>query len=123
MNGFVSMFSLRQFWSKTNDPLDQNEFFKPFLHKANEAILSGELPTAIAFLNRAVQMAPDRLELIVKRAQVFQYGLLDYSAALKDYRMVLNELERCPSPALESACKSGIRDMMELEMSTAGVGR
>ena len=120
MNGLVSMFSLKHLIFGPVEHLEQEEFFKPFLHKANEAIRSGELPTAIAFLNRAIQMAPNRLELFVKRAQVLQYGLYDYSSALKDYRLVLNRLERKPCFEIESACKRGIKDMMEQEMSVAG---
>lgn len=116
------MISLRHLFFGPGEPMVQDNFSKPFVHKANEAIRSGELPTAMAYLNRAIQIAPNRLELFVKRAQVLQYGLFDYSAALRDYRYVLNELELHPSLSAESACKNGMKDMMESEMSAVGVG-
>lgn len=80
-----------------------------------DALREGDCHKAIAFLNRAISFAPQRLDLIVKRAQIRQYGLIDYARALSDYRRILSELDQHPEPELEAACRQGIRDMVNDE--------
>lgn len=92
--------------------LCQDEMVKPFWEGAKKAILLQDLPKAIAYLNRGIKVAPDQLELYLQRGQVFQYGLNNFSEALKDYRFILRRLESEPGHALVAKAREAMRDMM-----------
>ncbi|CAM2008579.1 tetratricopeptide repeat protein [Acanthopleuribacter pedis] len=92
--------------------LCQEDLVKPFCLKAKQAILAEDLPKAIAYLDCGIRVAPNRLNLYLQRAQIFQYGLDNYSRALEDYRYILRELETQPDARLEAQCRRAMRDMM-----------
>lgn len=96
-------------------PVAPAELTKPFLKKAHEALRNQELNKAIAYLNRGLELVPDDLNLHLQRAQVFQYGLGNYSKALEGYRFILLKIESQPDADLEEKCKAGMRDMMDQE--------
>ncbi len=98
--------------------LGQEDMVKPFCLKAKQAILAEDLPKAIAYLDCGIRVAPERLNLYLQRAQIFQYGLDNYSRALEDYRHILRELESRPNSELEAKCRHAMRDMMEGTHST-----
>ncbi len=93
-------------------PLCPDDMVKPYCEGAKKAILLDDLPKAIAYLNRGIEIAPDNLELYLQRGQVFQYGLSNFSEALKDYRFILQRLESQPGHALIAKCKQAMSDMM-----------
>ncbi|QTD52939.1 tetratricopeptide repeat protein [Sulfidibacter corallicola] len=97
---------------RRNPDLRQEDLVKPFCLKAKQAILEEDLPKAIAYLNCGIKLAPERLNLYLQRAQIFQYGLDNYSRALEDYRFILRKLESSPDSAMEAKCKQAMRDMM-----------
>jgi hypothetical protein len=79
-----------------------------------------DLARALAYLDRALEVAPGLLDLYLERAQILQYGLNDCGGALKDYRHVLRELEGEPDESLSEKCRQGIRDMMALDETSLG---
>jgi len=85
----------------------------PYRIKAREALLRHDLPRALAFLDRGIQVAPTLLDLYLQRAQIFQYGLNNFARALTDYRHILRVLETRPDQRLAKQCRKGMRDMME----------
>jgi len=97
---------------KRNKTLAVHDMVKPYFFKAREAILAHELPLAIAYLDQAVKLAPDCLELYLQRAQIQQYGLENCAEALSDYRFILRELEARPDEQLAGQCRRGMKDMM-----------
>ena len=72
--------------------LSSDDLIRPFSQRIKQALLEDNLHTAVAFLTKAIEIAPERLDLVLMRAQVLQYGLSNFSSALKDYRYVLSEL-------------------------------
>ena len=88
----------------------QKELVRPFRLRAKEALIRDDLPKAIAYLNCGIKVAPEMLSLYLQRAQIFQYGLQDYSQALQDYRFILS---KDPDAPLASKCKEGMKDMMK----------
>lgn len=92
--------------------LSSDDLIRPFSQRIKQALLEENLHTAVAFLTKAIEIAPERLDLVLMRAQVLQYGLSNLSSALKDYRHVLSELEVNPDRDLENKCRTGMRDMM-----------
>ncbi len=99
-------------WFKREKVLCQEDMVKPFFERARQAIILDELPKAIAHLDRGIQVAPNHLRLYLERAQVFQYGLHNYSRALRDYRFILRALEAKPDHPLASECRQAMKDMM-----------
>lgn len=85
---------------------------KPYRRKAKEALLKEDLPMAVAYLDRGIQLVPGDLSLYLQRAQILQYGICDYTRALKDYRFILRELEASPEDPLVGKCKDAMKDMM-----------
>lgn len=92
--------------------IPSDDLTRPFVRKALEALKSQELNKAIAYLDRGLELVPNDLNLHLQRAQIFQYGLSNYTKALEGYRLILLELESKPNPELEKKCKTGMRDMM-----------
>ncbi len=101
---------VKLFRRKTQTPPE--ELAKPYCARAKQAILLDELPKAVAYLGCGIEVAPDRLDLYLQRAQIFQYGMSDYSRALEDYRFILRRLEDQPNQLLAAKCKNAIKDMM-----------
>ena len=99
-------------------PLCEDDLVKPYCLKAKQAIMEDDLPKAIAYLDRAIGIAPEMLNLYLQRAQIFQYGQNKCSLALQDYRFILRMLESNPDDGLASKCKQGMKDMMALEPET-----
>ena len=98
-------------------PLCQEEMARPYCERARQALLGEDLLKAIAILDCGIRVAPEYLELYLQRAQIFQYGLEQYSRALEDYRHILRRLESKPNNRLAQRCKQAMRDMMTLEVS------
>ena len=94
--------------------LAPEELARPYRVKARESLRRNDLARAIAYLDRALEVAPCVLDLYLERAQILQYGLDDCARALKDYRHVLRILETAPNESLALKCRQGIRDMMTL---------
>lgn len=92
--------------------LAPNDMVKPYCWYAKQALLSNELPKAVAYLSCGIRLAPEELNLYLQRAQIFQYGLENFSAALEDYRHILRQLESKPDPSLATKCRQAMRDMM-----------
>lgn len=90
----------------------QEDLVKPFCLRAKQALLDNDLTKAIAYLDCGIRLAPERLQLYLERAQIFQYGLENYTRALEDYRFILLKLEAQPDHDLAEKCKQGMRDMM-----------
>jgi len=104
-----------QFWTnffQRRNQTPKRELIKPYRIRAKEAILRDDLPKAIAYLSRSIELAPDQLDLYLQRAQVFQYGLNNFSSALEDYRFILRTLEGQPQHNLVAQCRQAIKDMM-----------
>jgi tetratricopeptide (TPR) repeat protein len=99
-------------WFVREKELCPEELVKPFFVRAKQAILLDELPKAIAHLDRGITIAPDHLKLYLHRAQIFQYGLQNYSRALRDYRFILRALEKRPNEVLAEKCREAMKDMM-----------
>jgi hypothetical protein len=68
---------------------------------------------SIAFLNKAIGLLPHDLELRVRRAQIYQYGLNQCAPAVRDYKAVLAKLAERPHDPLVDLCERGISDMMQ----------
>jgi len=98
--------------------LAPEEMARPYRLKAREHLMRNDLARAVAYLARALEVAPDHLPLYLERAQILQYGMDDCCAALRDYRHVLRILEATPDPTIEAECRRGIRDMMAREEAT-----
>ncbi len=105
MTSFIDRFKSRRC-------LTDDELIRPYSDRVKQELLADNLPSAVAFLTVAIDLAPDRLDLVLMRAQIFQYGMNNYSAALKDYRFILSHLEQHPDRALDLKCREGMRDMM-----------
>lgn len=103
---------LSKFLSRKSE-ISSDEITRPFIKKAHEALRNQELNKAIAYLDRGLELVPNDLNLHLQRAQVFQYGLGNFSKALEGYRHILLVLESKPNRELEEKCKSGMRDMMD----------
>ena len=99
-------------WLKREKPQYPNDLALPYFQRARQALLRDELKLAIAHLESGIKVAPDHLELYLQRAQIFQYGLNNYSRALRDYRFILRVLEKDPEHYLVCKCREAMRDMM-----------
>ena len=99
-------------WFKKEPGLCPEDLVKPYFERAKEAILGNEFSKAVAHLNCGIEMAPNHLELYLHRAHIFQYGLNDYTGALKDYRFILRKLEGNPNPVMACRCREAMKDMM-----------
>jgi len=106
------MRSIKEFFSKPREPIRQDDLIRLFLQRVKEAIVQDDLPKALAYLNRAIELAPDCLDLYLKRAQIMQYGLGHFTQALKDYRFIMRSLEMGGDKVLRHRCKQAISDMM-----------
>ena len=102
---FIDLFKNKRNYS-------EDEWIRPYSQRVNDALRQGNLPTAIAYMTKANELAPERLDVLLMRAQIYQYGLGDFTAALKDYRAILLQLENEPDRELASKCKAGMKDMM-----------
>ena len=89
------------------------EMVRPYSLKAREALLTNDLPRALAYLECGLRVAPEQLDLYLQRAQIFQYGMGDCTRALRDYRHIQRVLETQPDQRLADECRQGIRDMMD----------
>lgn len=108
MNIFSKIFKRGKDWC-------DDDLVKPYRRKVWEALRSGDLPRAVAYLESAIKVAPKTLDLYLKRAQILQYGMANCTGALRDYRFVLRELELRPSEPLAQKCRQGMKDMMAVE--------
>ena len=99
-------------WFYRERELGQEELVKPYFVKAKQAVLGNELAKAIAHLDCGIKLAPNHLRLYLTRAQIFQYGLNNYSRALRDYRHILRALEQQPDENLAVQCREAMKDMM-----------
>jgi hypothetical protein len=99
-------------WFKRDRGLCSEELVKPYFERAKQAILGHEFSKAVAHLDCGIAVAPNHLELYLHRAHIFQYGLNDYSGALRDYRFILKKLEARPDPSLAVRCREAMKDMM-----------
>ncbi len=99
-------------WLQRDKTPCQDDLARPFFAMAKQAILVNELPKAIAHLDSGIKVAPNQLKLYLHRAQILQYGMNNYSGALRDYRYILRALENQPDHTLASQCKQAMKDMM-----------
>jgi tetratricopeptide (TPR) repeat protein len=99
-------------WLRRKPETDPSDLAKPYVLKARRELLNQELPKAIAYLERGMELAPEDLSLYLQRAQILQYGIEDCAAALRDYRYILRVLETRPDPELAEKCRQGMKDMM-----------
>lgn len=106
MGWFSNFFSRKQ-------PIRGEDLAKPFIKKAHDALRKEELNKAIAYLDRGLELVPGDLTLHLQKAQIYQYGLNDFSKALEGYRFILLELESSPNPDMDAKCRKGMADMMQ----------
>lgn len=99
-------------WKSRKKILAEADIARPFQIRARESLLRGDLQKALAYLERGISMAPDHLPLYLERAQIHQYGLANYTHALKDYRHILRQLSEQEGHPLVERCKNGMQDMM-----------
>ena len=93
--------------------LDATHFLKPYLQRVKDALIDGDLETALAFLERAIVFAPGRTELHLMRGELLHYGFSDLEAALRDYRFVLDNLAGDLTHPHAIRAKKAIRDMVD----------
>jgi len=93
--------------------LTSEQIKAPFLRRVEYALQRENFHGAIAFLNSAIDLLPDDLELIFQRAQISHYGLCDFSRALKDYRYILQVLSNDQNQPLTRRCRGAISEMMD----------
>jgi len=105
MGWFSKFLSRRQ-------PIRGEDLAKPFVKKAHDALRKEELNKAIAYLDRGLELVPGDLNLHLQKAQIYQYGLNDFSKALEGYRYILIELDARPDSEMEAKCRAGMADMM-----------
>ena len=104
-----------KFFSKWKQPkkiIGDEDIARTFRAHARKSLMRQDLRKAIAYLERGICMAPDHLPLYLERAQIYQYGLSNYTEALKDYRHIMRKLSESPDHPLIQCCKNGMHDMM-----------
>ena len=106
------MLKLIPSWFKRDKDICREDLVKPYVDRARQALLGDELPMAIAHLESGIKVAPDHLEFYLQRAQILQYGMNNYTRALRDYRHILRVLEPNPDHPLAAQCRRGMKDMM-----------
>jgi len=115
------MLPWMRLFGKAPELLSSESFVRPFMHRVRQALAAGDLETALAFLQRAIYFAPENLQLYLNRGELLQYGFLDYPAALKDFRHVLDIADPVTDLALIQRARRAISDMVSGEgMETAG---
>jgi tetratricopeptide (TPR) repeat protein len=115
------MLPWMRLFGKAPEMLSTESFVRPFLHRVRQALVAGDLETALAFLQRAIVFSPDNLQLYLNRGELLQYGFLDYPAALKDFRHILDAADPEVDQVLIQRARRAIRDMVSGEGMGASV--
>jgi len=103
---------LKLLMRKKSSKLTSDQIKEPFLRHVEHSLEREDYHAAVAFLNSAIELLPDDLELYFQRGQVTQFGLCDFCSALKDYRHIMSRLEHSENAPLFRECKAAIGDMM-----------
>ena len=98
-----------------NSKLTEEQIKEPFLRRVEYSLKRENFHGAVAFLNSAIDLLPDDLDLYFQRAQILHFGLCDFHKALKDYRFIMCQLSTDKSHPLYRECKGAIGDMMDFQ--------